>query len=71
MNYVNFHHEQNVNILSFCSHSLILATKAVNFPHLRIINLGDNSIESVEGIFELEAPSLTHMYICNSDLTKG
>ena len=43
----------------------------IKFPGLKLLNLGNNSIASIEGINLLMMPALEKLYLCKDFIIKG
>ena len=43
----------------------------ITFPSLRILNLGQNNLESIETFHRIEIPCLKSLYLCNYGVYKG
>ena len=62
---------QNLNEGENQHPSIIKDIRLISFPQLRILNLSQNKIESVEGVPRMWMPRLQELYICTFFVNAG
>ena len=51
--------------------TILKEIRHIKFPSLKLLNLGKNSIASIEGIESLIMPQLEELYLCKNVIMKG
>ena len=51
--------------------TILKEIRHIQFASLKLLNLGNNRIASIEGIESLMMPQLEELYLCKNVITKG